>query len=80
MSSVTQLSQLPAGAEAEIHGFAPTCKEAHRLREMGLLPGTKIKLVRWAPMGDPLEIRVRGYLLSLRKNEADHVDVIVRQP
>lgn len=80
MTAVTQLSQLPAGAEAEIRGFSPQCKEAQRLREMGLLPGTKIKLIRWAPLGDPLEIKVRGYLLSLRKNEADHVEVILRSP
>ena len=38
--------------------------------EMGLLPGTRIELVRRAPFGDPLEIRLRGYLLSLRRTEA----------
>ena len=46
-----------------------------RLREMGLLPGTTVTLVRAAPMGDPLEIKVRGYHLTLRKSEADHVVV-----
>jgi len=50
------------------------------LREMGLLPGTKVKLIRWAPLGDPLEIRIRGYNLSLRKHEAEHVEVIVAAP
>ena len=77
MSSVQLLSELPAGTEAEIRGFHPGCKEVKRLREMGLLPGTKVKLVRWAPLGDPLEIKVRGYNLSLRKHEAEHVEVIV---
>jgi ferrous iron transport protein A len=76
MSSVRPLSQLPAGAEAQIHGFGPLCQETQRLREMGLLPGTTIKLVRWAPLGDPLEIKVRGYNLSLRKGQADHIEVL----
>jgi ferrous iron transport protein A len=40
---------------------------------MGLLPGTTLTLIRTAPMGDPLEIKVRGYNLTLRKSEADHV-------
>ena len=42
----------------------------HRLMEMGLLPGTPIKVVRFAPLGDPIEILMRGYHLSLRKAEA----------
>jgi Fe2+ transport system protein FeoA len=42
---------------------------------MGVLPGVAITLVRTAPFGDPLEIRVRGYNLTLRKSEAEHVMV-----
>jgi Fe2+ transport system protein FeoA len=40
---------------------------------MGLLPGTTVTLVRTAPLGDPIEIKVRGYHLSLRKSEAEFV-------
>jgi Fe2+ transport system protein FeoA len=40
---------------------------------MGLLVGTLVELVRFAPMGDPVEIKVRGYHLSLRKHEADQI-------
>ena len=40
---------------------------------MGLLAGTRVTLVRAAPMGDPLEIKLRGYHLTLRKTEAEHV-------
>jgi ferrous iron transport protein A len=43
------------------------------LLEMGLLPGTRVEVVRYAPLGDPVEIKVRGYNLSLRKHEAEHV-------
>jgi Fe2+ transport system protein FeoA len=42
---------------------------------MGLLPGTTVTLVRIAPMGDPIEIKVRGYNLTLRKSEAVFVVV-----
>jgi ferrous iron transport protein A len=46
-----------------------------RLREMGMLPGTRVKLVRKAPLGDPIEIEVRGYHLTLRLQEAEGVVV-----
>ncbi len=44
-----------------------------RLMEMGLLPGTSVELIRFAPLGDPVEIRLRGYHLSLRKHEAEQI-------
>jgi ferrous iron transport protein A len=44
-----------------------------RLMEMGLLVGTPVELVRFAPMGDPVEIKVRGYNLTLRKHEAEQI-------
>ncbi len=75
MSSVVRLSDLPVGSEAQVRGFDAQCQQAGRLREMGLLPGTRVKLVRWAPLGDPLEIKIRGYHLSLRKHEAALVEV-----
>jgi len=48
---------------------------AVRLLEMGLTPGTMIQLVKRAPLGDPLEVRVRGCHVSLRTAEAAHVRV-----
>jgi Fe2+ transport system protein FeoA len=41
--------------------------------EMGLLVGTSVELVRFAPLGDPVEIKVRGYNLTLRKHEAEKI-------
>jgi Fe2+ transport system protein FeoA len=41
--------------------------------EMGLLVGSAVQLVRFAPLGDPVEIKVRGYNLTLRKHEADQI-------
>ena len=50
--------------------------ESHRrLMEMGLTRGAAFEVVRYAPMGDPIEIRVRGYHLSLRKSEAALITV-----
>jgi Fe2+ transport system protein FeoA len=43
--------------------------------EMGLLPGTSVELVRFAPLGDPVEIKLRNYHLSLRKLEAEKIFV-----
>jgi len=46
-----------------------------RLLEMGLTPGTKIYIQKVAPLGDPVEIRVRGYQLTLRKDDAAKIDI-----
>ena len=44
-----------------------------RLLELGLIRGTVVELIRFAPLGDPMEVRVRGYRLSIRKDEAESV-------
>lgn len=49
--------------------------EMLRLLEMGLTPGSKVEVVRAAPMGFPLEVKIRGYLLSLRKSEAESIEI-----
>lgn len=68
-----KLSDLTVGSAAVVREMPKQGSAFLRLREMGLLPGTTIQLIRTAPMGDPLEIKVRGYHLTLRKTEADHV-------
>lgn len=73
MAEPIPLSQLAIGSTAKIREFPKAGPAFLRLREMGLLPGTKLTMVRTAPMGDPLEIKVRGYHLTLRRSEADHV-------
>ena len=47
-----------------------------RLMEMGLIEGTSIKVIRVAPLGDPLEVEVQNYFLSLRKSEAAGIEVL----
>ncbi len=72
-ASLISLSELPVGASATLRDFPKAGTAFLRLREMGLLAGTTLTLVRTAPMGDPIEIKVRGYHLTLRKSEADHI-------
>jgi ferrous iron transport protein A len=73
MADLIKLSELAVGASAVVREFPKTGPAFIRLREMGLLAGTPVTLVRTAPMGDPLEIKIRGYHLTLRKDEAEHV-------
>ena len=75
MAEPIELSALAIGASAVVRDYPKTGAAFVRLREMGLLPGTRITLVRAAPLGDPIEIKVRGYHLTLRKSEAAHVRV-----
>jgi ferrous iron transport protein A len=80
MAALVKLSELPAGASAVVRQFPKTGTASLRLREMGLLVGTSLKLVRLAPFGDPIEIKVRGYHLTLRKSEAADVIVEPQEP
>ncbi len=73
MSAPIKLSELAVGASAIVREVPKTGAASLRLREMGLLAGTRVTLVRTAPLGDPLEIKLRGYHLTLRKTEAEHV-------
>lgn len=73
MSLPISLSALTVGSAAVVKEFPKSGPAFVRLREMGVLPGTRITLVRTAPLGDPLEIKVRGYNLTLRRTEAEHV-------
>jgi ferrous iron transport protein A len=76
-----QLDHLPLGAVGRVRSVAGTDELACRLMEMGLTPGTMVTMVGQAPLGDPLEVEVRGYRLSVRRSEAARVDVeAVRGP
>lgn len=66
------LGSLNVGEAGTIVGFAKTNSSyRHRLITMGLNRGERVSVTRVAPLGDPIEIKVRGYSLSLRKTEAD---------
>jgi Fe2+ transport system protein FeoA len=67
------LADLRPGQAAEIVSIDCERRIRRRLMEMGLLPGTRVRLIRVAPLGDPLELRVRGYALSVRRAEATQI-------
>lgn len=67
------LAEMRAGQVATIIEVSGSDSVAMRLMEMGLTDGERIELVGFAPMGDPLEVSIRGYRLSLRKVEAHRV-------
>ena len=67
------LASLAVGDRGRISGFELPPEIRQRLLEMGLTKGAACTLVRFAPLGDPLEVEVRGYRLSLRKAEAEGV-------
>ena len=71
------LSAVPVGTEARVKRVTGEGSLRRRLMEMGLIPGIVIKVEGVAPLGDPVEVRVRGYLLTLRRNEAASVFVEV---
>jgi ferrous iron transport protein A len=64
------LNELPLGQSATVHQLAGPPAVRRRLMEMGITPNTSVHAVRRAPLGDPLDIKVRGYHLSLRRDEA----------
>jgi len=69
------LDQVAPGSRARVVAFTGDGDSLQRLLEMGLVAGAEVEVVRLAPLGDPMEIRVSGYLLSLRKREAEAIAV-----
>jgi len=67
------LADLEPGQVAEIVSIDCDRRMSRRLMEMGLLPGTAVRVVRLAPLGDPLELRLRDYSLSVRRSEAARI-------
>ena len=75
MTATRTLADLQAGQGAVVAGFLGSQSATQRLQEMGLTEGERIELVAVAPLGDPLEILLRGYHLSVRKSDARLVAV-----
>ncbi|MDB6054373.1 MAG: FeoA family protein [Verrucomicrobiales bacterium] len=73
--SLCPITDLPIGAKATVAEINVPPQHRGRLLEMGLLNGTALELIRFAPMGDPVEIKVRGYHLTLRRAEAELIMV-----
>ncbi len=69
------LDQFHPGDKGTVSVISGSGAFNQRLREMGIMEGCVIEVVRLAPFGDPIEILVQGYNLSLRKHEASFIEV-----
>lgn len=70
---IMTLDQLKAGEKGTILGYEGEEDLHYRLKELGLIRGTEIFVKRFAPLGDPMEIILRGYSLSLRRQDASKI-------
>ncbi len=73
---MTTFSELKVGDRARVVGYPPGADGYFgQIKRLGLTPGTPFRVVRVAPFGDPMEIEVRGFRLSLRRGEAGAMEV-----
>ena len=74
------LEQVAVGASVVVEGVGGARAFRRRLMELGIIPGTRVQVVRVAPLGDPLELSARGCNLSIRAAEAREVQVAASPP
>lgn len=74
---IVTLDTLLPGEGGIIRGYAKARDLHQRLKELGLVEGTMVRVRRFAPWGDPMELSIRGYHLSIRKEDAGHILVEV---
>ena len=77
VTQAQSLRDLAVGDRATVVGFVSRTAYIESLLRLGLIPGTEFEVLRKAPLGDPLEIRFRGYALALRPSEAG--DLLVQK-
>ncbi|HJQ79602.1 MAG TPA: ferrous iron transport protein A [Lacipirellulaceae bacterium] len=69
-------AELSAGESGRVARVTGADEISRRLMEMGVTPGVQLRCLGAAPLGDPLEFELRGYRLSLRRTEAQHIELI----
>lgn len=75
MSSPIPMRQMKEGQKAVIASISADGELGRRIRDMGLIPGAEVQVVGRAPLQDPVALRLRGFTLTLRNNEADKITV-----
>ncbi len=75
MAQRMNLRKLSVNQKAVISNVTADGELGRRIRDMGLIPGTEIVVTGRAPLKDPVALRMKGFTLSLRNNEADHITV-----
>lgn len=69
------LADLKIGIDAKVLSVNGNSPVTRRLMEMGVVPGVSVRVIKSAPFGDPIEIRVRNYNLALRRSEAESIEI-----
>jgi ferrous iron transport protein A len=69
------LKEMKPGQSGQVQSIGESGPLKRRIMDMGITPGVSVKVIKVAPLGDPVEIHVRGYELSLRKEEAARIEV-----
>lgn len=69
------LKELVIGESGVVSKLSATGPLKQRLLDMGITKGTRIKIIKIAPLGDPIEVEMRGYNLSVRKNDAENIEI-----
>jgi ferrous iron transport protein A len=80
MKKMIKMRQMLVNQRGVIKKVAATGDMGRRIREMGLVPETPIQIQGRAPLKDPVAIKVRDFILTLRNHEADHIVVEVQEP
>lgn len=73
MSNCVGLNEIEVKTKVKVVGIVPESRVRRKIMDMGIVRGTEIYVAGKAPMGDPIELQLRGYSLSLRKNEAKDI-------
>jgi DtxR family Mn-dependent transcriptional regulator len=71
------LAELEPGRKAHVVSISRACRgvERRRLMDLGILPGTEVEAAMTSPSGDPTAYRIRGALVALRRDQADHIQI-----
>ncbi|MDO9464383.1 MAG: FeoA family protein [bacterium] len=77
MSQIKALSDLKAHSKGKVKQVSGQGQLKRKLLDMGIVPGSNLEVIRVAPFGDPVEVRIKGYNLSLRKEEAKQISIEV---
>ncbi|EKF85635.1 FeoA family protein [Methanobacterium formicicum] len=75
---IKSLNNLKQGETGKITSFKGKGEVRKHLMEMGLVRGSDIKVERVAPLGDPIEVKIKGYSLSLRKEDAKKIEIEIQ--
>ena len=72
---MSKLNDLKPGQEGTVVSIGEKGPMKRRIMDMGVTPGILIRVIKVAPLGDPIEVNIRGYELSIRKADAEHIEV-----